>query len=71
VGESLLLRAVLHSYRLGLQGRVNLVAFDDERTLSFYHNRGFQDAGEEDGLPRLELSSKEAVNWLREEGFDV
>lgn len=71
VGESLLLRAVGHSYLLGLNGRVSLVAFGDKRTLDFYRHRGFTDAGDEDGLPRLELLPEAAQTWLREEGYEL
>lgn len=71
VGERLLLRAVAHSYLLGFAGRVNLVAFDDAKTVSFYLNRRFEAVGYEDELPRLELSPEAAANWVREKGYEL
>lgn len=72
VGEKLLFRAVTHSYSLGLEGRVNLEAFDNERTTSFYQNRGFTLVGSNsDDLAQLELAPDAAIAWLREGGYDV
>lgn len=72
VGEGLLLRAAAHSYLLGLEGRTNLIAFDDARTISFYENRGFAVVGrDDDDLPMLELTPGAARDWLREEGYDL
>lgn len=72
VGETLLLRAVRDSYSLGLKGRVNLVAFDNPRTHTFYQNRGLTLVGhDDDGLPRFELAPNAATAWLREEGYDI
>lgn len=71
VGENLLLRATLHSYVVGLEGRVNLLSFHNERTLSFYKKRGFKIVGEEGGLDQMELAPTEAFEWLRDEGYDI
>lgn len=71
VGESLLLRSVCHSYLLGLEGRINLVAFDDQRTIGFYKNRGLTPAGYDEDLPRFELEPDAAVSWLKEEGYEL
>jgi GNAT superfamily N-acetyltransferase len=72
VGEKLLLRAVSHSYSLGLEGRVNFAAFDDPRTMTFYQNRGFKLVGHDDeGLPQFELPPDAAKAWLRDEGYDL
>lgn len=73
VGESLLTRAVIHSYQLGLEGRVSLMASSEERTVSFYNNRGFAIVGYEDNeecSPKLELSSQAALSWLEREGYE-
>ena len=71
VGEGLLLRATLHSYVVGLEGRVNLLSFRDQRTASFYKNRGFEIVGEEEGLDQMELSPAKAFQWLKDEGYDL
>ncbi len=71
VGEALLLRAVIHSYLLKLDGRVNLIAFEDPRTIAFYKRRGFVAAGYDGDLPRFELTSIAGTEWLREEGYDL
>lgn len=71
VGERLLLRAAVQSYRLGFGGRVSLVAFDEMKTVSFYVNRGFEAVGYDEELPRLELSSAAALEWLREKGVEL
>lgn len=72
VGENLLLRAVIHSYSLGLEGRVNLVSFNSPRTITFYEKRGLIVVGyEDDGLSQLELAPNAATAWLREEGYDI
>jgi GNAT superfamily N-acetyltransferase len=71
VGENLLLRATLHSYVVGLEGRLNLLSFRDERTVSFYQRRGFEIVGEDDDLNQMELSPIKALQWLQEEGYDV
>ncbi|HEY6802438.1 MAG TPA: hypothetical protein VI306_02560 [Pyrinomonadaceae bacterium] len=71
VGEGLLVRAAFHSYVVGLEGRVNLLSFRDERTISFYTKRGVESVGEEDGLEQMELSPTEAFRWLRDEGYDL
>ena len=69
VGRALLLRAVCHSYTLGLGGRVNLVSLPTDRTRQFYEKRGFTCAGEDDeGLIEYELSDQAAQRWLQEEG---
>jgi|RhiMetdeSRZDD1v2_1073273.scaffolds.fasta_scaffold124384_3 hypothetical protein len=71
VGEGLLLRAILHSYVVGLEGRVNLLCFRDEKTGSFYKKRGFEIVGEEEDLDRMELSPTKAFEWLKHEGYDI
>lgn len=71
VGERLLLWASAQSYLLGFEGRVNLVAFDEKRTISFYLSRGFEEVGYEDELPRFELSRRAALDWLQEQGFEL
>jgi hypothetical protein len=71
IGENLLLRTTLHSYVVGFKGRLNLLSFPDERTISFYENRRFEIVGEDDGLVQMELPSSKALEWLREEGYDL
>jgi hypothetical protein len=71
VGEGLLIRAALHSYLLGFDGRVNLIAFDDARTLEFYQGRGFSLIGHEQGFPLLEIMPDAATAWLQEEGYEI
>lgn len=71
IGTGLLFRAVCHSYLQGYEGRVNLMAFDDSRTLAFYEHRGFEVVGHEEGLPLLELSQETAYTWLRKDGYEV
>jgi hypothetical protein len=71
VGENLLLRAAVHSYIVGLEGRINLLSFRDERTVSFYKNRGFEIVGEEEGLDQMELAPSRAFEWLKDEGYDI
>lgn len=70
VGRGLLLRAVCHSYLLGLGGRVNLVSVPHERTRRFYNGRGLVRVREdEDGSIEYELSDEAAQRWLQEEGY--
>jgi GNAT superfamily N-acetyltransferase len=73
VGQTLLLKAVLDSYRNGFGGRVTLESFNDSSTIAFYENRGFEivryDVDGEERLPILELSSEAAEGWLQAEGF--
>ena len=70
VGSGLLLRAVCHSYVLGLGGRVSLASLPSERTRGFYERRGFIATGEsEDGLVEYELSDEAAQRWLQQEGY--
>ena len=71
VGEGLLLRATLHSYVVGLEGRVNLLSFHDEATVSFYKKRGYEIVGEEQGLVQMELLPTKAFEWLKDEGYDI
>ena len=74
VGEALLLRAVAHSYKLGLGGRVNLLAFNDTALIAFYKSRGFTIVGYDgvgdEKLPKLELTSDATQIWLRAEGYE-
>lgn len=68
-GTGLLLRAVVHSYLLGLEGRTSLSAFPTERVTSFYRQKGFnQLERNDDGTIEFELPAEIAVEWLREEG---
>ncbi|MEI8021455.1 MAG: GNAT family N-acetyltransferase [Schlesneria sp.] len=76
VGTGLLLAAVIHSYKLGLGGRVNLNSTNDPRTISFYETRGFVHCGydgdeDEEKLPRFELSAEAAQKWLNDEGYEL
>lgn len=76
VGSGLLLCAVMHSYKLGLGGRVNLLSAEDSRTIEYYKRRGFAPAGYDDDagnepLPRFELDTDSAQSWLREEGYEL
>lgn len=76
VGSGLLRSVVIHSYLLGLGGRVNLFAANDAASISFYMAKGFMLAGydgdeDEEKLPRLELSAKAAQRWLRVEGYEL
>lgn len=72
VGENLLLRAVAHSYSVGFGGRVNLLVFDNERTISFYEKRGLTLVGSDnEGLQQFELEPHAAMRWLREYGYDL
>jgi GNAT superfamily N-acetyltransferase len=69
-GKGLLLRAVCHSYLLGLSGRVNLVSVPRERTRRFYERRGFVAVREdEEECIEYELSDQAAQRWLQEEGY--
>jgi len=70
VGSGLLLRAVCHSYILGLAGRVSLASLPSERTRAFYDRKGFIITGEDEhGLVRYELSAEAAQRWLQQEGY--
>jgi hypothetical protein len=70
VGEGLLLRAVCHSYLLGLGGRVNLVSVPRERTRRFYEKKGLIAVREDDdGSIEYELSEEAAQRWLQQEGY--
>jgi GNAT superfamily N-acetyltransferase len=71
VGEELLLKAVRHSYSIGFQGRVNLIAFDEPKTINFYQKRGFSIVRHDEELPQLELEPGAATAWLRREGYDL
>jgi hypothetical protein len=51
--------------------RINLLSFRDERTVSFYKNRGFEIVGEEKGLDQMELAPSRAFEWLKDEGYDI
>lgn len=69
VGSGLVFCAVLHSYQLGLGGRVNLVSVNDRRTIEFYNHLGFTQAGYdgeegEERLPKFELDANAAQSWL-------
>lgn len=69
-GTALLVTAVLHSYSLGLRGRVVVPSLPTEHTRSFYENFGFQQIGEDEGgIIDYELTSDAAQQWLREEGY--
>lgn len=74
VGCALLLRAVIHSYELGFEGRVNLQAIDDPDRIAFYENRGFQVVGDEgtgeNRLVMMELTPEAAAVWLAKEGYE-
>lgn len=70
VGVGLLLRAVCHSYILGLGGRVNLVSLPSEQTRQFYERRGFTRLNEDDdGMVEYELSDEAAQRWLEQAGY--
>ncbi len=70
IGVGLLLRAVCHSYLLGLGGRVNLSSLPRERTRTFYQKRGFIAVAEDDdGLIQYELSDEAAQEWLSGQGY--
>ena len=76
VGSGLLRTVVIHSYHLGLEGRVNLVATTDTNSISFYEGKGFVLVGydgdeDEEKLPRFELGADAAQQWLREEGYEL
>jgi hypothetical protein len=51
--------------------RINLLSFRDERTVSFYKNRGFEIVGEEEGLDQMEPAPSRAFEWLKDEGYDI
>jgi hypothetical protein len=69
-GTGLLLRAVCHSYLLGLGGRVNLVSLPSERTRQFYEGRGLIPVREDKhGSVEYELSEQAAQQWLQHEGY--
>ncbi len=69
VGQGLLLRAVGHSYLLGLGGRVSLVSMPRERTRRFYEEKGLIAVREDDdGSVEYELSEDAAQRWLHREG---
>jgi GNAT superfamily N-acetyltransferase len=70
VGTALLLRAVCHSYLLGLGGRVNLVSLPSDRTRQFYERRGFIAVAEDDeGMVEYELDGQAAQRWIQQEGY--
>ena len=64
VGSGLVFCAVLHSYQLGLGGRVNLVSVNDRRTTDFYNHLGFTQAGD-DGEEGEEKLPKPLLNVER------
>lgn len=69
-GTALVRFMIAHSYRLGLQGRVNLASLPDRETLDFYLKLGFHDTGRaEDGMAVLEIGSQEALRQLAEAGW--
>jgi len=75
VGSGLVFCAVLHSYHLGLGGRVNLVSVNDHRTIAFYNHLGFTQVGYdgeegEERLPKFELDANAAQSWLQKEEYE-
>ena len=70
VGVALLLRAICHSYILGLEGRVSLISLPSERTRQFYERRGFTRLGEDDdGMVEYEMDDEVAQRWLQQAGY--
>lgn len=64
-GECLIFTAVRHSYLLGLGGRVTVAAIDNDRTVRFYKNRGFEAIDLVDGGTIVyELPGLKALEWL-------
>jgi hypothetical protein len=71
VGEGLLLRAVVHSFVLGFDGRVTLLSFDVPTTIAFYVNRGFEVVGANEGLTMMEISPADARMFLDAHGYEL
>jgi len=73
VGEQTALLPVIHSYELGLDGRVNLGALEGAER--FYRRLGFeatgemeQEEGEEQGRMVFELRPEKALEWMQRKG---
>ncbi len=73
VGSALLLRAVVHSYLLGYEGRTVLESKPVPRTIQFYINRGFTHISSHshtaDDKIIMELEPQAARRWLQAEGL--
>lgn len=69
-GTGLLLRAIAHSYQLGLGGRINLFSLPTARTEQWYSKIGFVKTDlDKDGMMLFEISAEKAVGWLKERGL--
>lgn len=69
VGKGLTLLAVIHSYILGMGGRVVVESLEGAQ--SFYAGLGFQDTNKErHGKAIYELLPKNAQALLKSEGFE-
>jgi hypothetical protein len=70
VGSSLLLRAVAHSYLLGLKGRTVLQSKPTPQATQFYAGKRFRShSAAADGKIDMELEPESALKWLRDEGL--
>jgi hypothetical protein len=69
-GGRLILYASLHSYMLGLKGRVRLSALSRQNTIDFYDSIGFTRLDDnEDRTINMELSADKAMAWFEREGI--
>ena len=69
-GGRLILHASLHSYVLGLKGRLRLSALPSQNTIDFYGSMGFTELdGNEDRTINMELSADKAMAWFEREGI--
>ena len=67
-GGRLILHASLHSYMLGLKGRLRLSALSSQNTIDFYDSMGFTKLDEnEDRTINMELSADKAMAWFERE----
>jgi hypothetical protein len=69
-GRRLILYASLHSYMLGLKGRLRLSALPSQNTIDFYDSMGFTKLDDnKDRTVNMELSADRAMTWLEQEGI--
>ena len=69
-GERLIRYASLHSYMLGLKGRLRLSALPSQKLIDFYDSMGFTKLDDnEDGTINMELPADKAMTWFEQEGI--
>jgi hypothetical protein len=73
IGEGLLLRAVIDSYRLGFGGRVTLESIDEQKTRRFYETRNFTvlPSDQDRSDIRMELTPGDAMGFLAAQGYAI